>query len=112
MPAILPSISIYNWFPVFFLPLKSITSFPPGVNLVERYSLTTIRLSTLFTPLVALAMLSALNRPHEIKLHVRGAVPNIDAATFQRCCATVKDNCTLSLALKNNIRIDLETKLG
>src|SRR5262245_33562160 len=41
-----------------------------------------------------------------LKLNVRGAVPNIDAASFQRCCSDVKDNCTVSLAFKNNIRID------
>ena len=47
-----------------------------------------------------------------LKLNVRGTVPNIDGASFQRCCADVKDSCTVSVALKNNVRIDLETKLA
>jgi osmotically inducible protein OsmC len=46
-----------------------------------------------------------------LKLFVRGTVTNCDAATFQRLCLECKDNCTISMALKNNIRVELETKL-
>src|SRR5262245_19814260 len=46
-----------------------------------------------------------------IKLFVRGTVANCDSATFQRLCAECKDNCTVSMALKNNIRVELDSKL-
>jgi osmotically inducible protein OsmC len=46
-----------------------------------------------------------------IKLTVRGTVPNIDAAAFQRLAQDARDNCPVSLALKGSVRLELDCKL-
>lgn len=46
------------------------------------------------------------------KLTVRGDVPGIDDATFQRLADDAKDNCPISQAIKGNVEVSLEAKLA
>jgi osmotically inducible protein OsmC len=46
-----------------------------------------------------------------MRLRIRGAVPGIDQATFQKAAETTKDSCPVSLALKGNVQIGLEAEL-
>jgi lipoyl-dependent peroxiredoxin len=46
-----------------------------------------------------------------IKLIVRGAVPNIDPATFQRFAQETRETCPVSFALKGGVRLELDCKL-
>ena len=46
------------------------------------------------------------------KLTVRGDVPGIDDATFQRLADDAKDNCPISQAIKGNVDVSLEATLG
>jgi osmotically inducible protein OsmC len=45
------------------------------------------------------------------KLSVTGAVPGIDAATFERLADDAKDNCPISQAIKGNVELSVEAKL-
>ena len=47
----------------------------------------------------------------KMRLEVRGKVPGIDQAAFQKAAAAAKDNCPVSRALKNNVAIELDAKL-
>ncbi|HEX8033170.1 MAG TPA: OsmC family peroxiredoxin [Ktedonobacterales bacterium] len=44
-------------------------------------------------------------------LTVRGTVPGIDAAGFQRAAETAKDNCPISKALQGNVQLSVEATL-
>lgn len=46
-----------------------------------------------------------------MRLQVRGKVPGIDAATFQKAAEGAKENCPVSRALKGNVAFELEAKL-
>lgn len=46
-----------------------------------------------------------------IRLHIRGAVPGLDAAGFRQAAAGAKDNCPVSKALKGNVEVSLEATL-
>lgn len=46
------------------------------------------------------------------KLSVRGDVPGIDAATFQRLADDAKDNCPISQAIKGNVEVSLDATLA
>ena len=46
------------------------------------------------------------------KLSVRGDVPGIDAATFQRLADDAKDNCPISQAIKGNVEVALDVSLA
>ena len=46
------------------------------------------------------------------RLIVRGDVPGIDAATFQRLADDAKDNCPISQAIKGNVEVTLEATLA
>jgi len=45
------------------------------------------------------------------KLTVRGDVPGIDVATFERLAVDAKDNCPISQALKGNVELSVEASL-
>ena len=45
-------------------------------------------------------------------LDVRGTVPNIDDATFQKIAAATKDGCPVSKALKGNVDLQLNATLA
>ena len=47
----------------------------------------------------------------KIRLEVRGKVPGIDQAAFQKAAEGAKDNCPVSRALKGNVAIELDAKL-
>jgi osmotically inducible protein OsmC len=44
-------------------------------------------------------------------LRVRGRVPGIDAATFESIAREGEQNCPVSNALRNNVRIEVEAEL-
>ena len=44
-------------------------------------------------------------------LQVRGKVPGLDAAAFQKAAEGAKDNCPVSKALKGNVAVTLEASL-
>lgn len=44
-------------------------------------------------------------------LRVRGKVPGLDAAAFQKAAEGAKDNCPVSKALKGNVAVTLEAAL-
>ena len=46
------------------------------------------------------------------RLIVRGDVPGIDAATFQRLADDAKDNCPISQAIKGNVEVSLTATLA
>lgn len=46
-----------------------------------------------------------------IALAVRGTVPGVDAAAFQKAAEGAKDNCPVSRALKGNVRVTLDARL-
>jgi lipoyl-dependent peroxiredoxin len=46
-----------------------------------------------------------------MRLDVRGTVPGIDQAAFQKAADAAKDGCPVSQALKGNVRMELEAKL-
>jgi osmotically inducible protein OsmC len=46
-----------------------------------------------------------------MRLEVRGAVPGIDQATFQKAAEAAKDGCPVSQALKGNVPFELEARL-
>lgn len=46
------------------------------------------------------------------RLILRGDVPGIDAATFERLAADAKDNCPISQAIKGNVEVSLEATLA
>ena len=46
------------------------------------------------------------------RLTVRGDVPGIDAATFERLAVDAKENCPISQAIKGNVEVSLEAALG
>ncbi|MGH7429753.1 MAG: OsmC family peroxiredoxin [Candidatus Methylomirabilaceae bacterium] len=46
-----------------------------------------------------------------IALTVRGTVPGLDAAAFQKAAESAKDNCPVSKALRGNVQLRLEAKL-
>ncbi|MDQ3697557.1 MAG: OsmC family peroxiredoxin [Gemmatimonadota bacterium] len=47
-----------------------------------------------------------------MKLTVRAQAPNVDDATFQRIAAATKDGCPVSQALKGNVELQLDARLG
>ena len=47
----------------------------------------------------------------KIRLEVRGKVPGIDQAAFQKAAEGAKENCPVSRALKGNVAIELDAKL-
>lgn len=47
-----------------------------------------------------------------MKLTVRATVPGIAADTFQQMAQATKDRCPVSGALKGNVAIELDAKLG
>ena len=51
------------------------------------------------------------NKITTIRLEVRGKVPGIDAAAFQKAAAGAKDSCPVSQALKGNLALELDAKL-
>lgn len=48
----------------------------------------------------------------KIQLQVRGVVPKIDDATFQKLAVQAKDTCPVSRAFKGNVDIQVEATLG
>ena len=46
-----------------------------------------------------------------MRLEVRGKVPGIDQATFQKAAEAAKEGCPVSQALKGNVRMELDAKL-
>jgi lipoyl-dependent peroxiredoxin len=46
-----------------------------------------------------------------MRLDVRGTVPGIDQAAFQKAADAAKEGCPVSQALKGNVRMELEAKL-
>ena len=44
-------------------------------------------------------------------LSVRGRVPGLDVAGFQKAAETARDGCPVSQALKNNVRLSLDAAL-
>jgi lipoyl-dependent peroxiredoxin len=46
-----------------------------------------------------------------MRLEVRGEVPGIDQAAFQKAAEAAKDGCPVSGALKGNVQIELDAKL-
>jgi osmotically inducible protein OsmC len=46
-----------------------------------------------------------------MKLEVRGKVPGLDAAGFQRAAEAAKDSCPVSQALRGNVKLELEVGL-
>jgi osmotically inducible protein OsmC len=47
----------------------------------------------------------------ESALDVRGSVPGIDAAAFQKAAEAAKDGCPISQALKNNVKLSVSAQL-
>ena len=47
----------------------------------------------------------------KMKLEVRGKVPGIDQAAFQKAAEGAKTNCPVSRALANNVAFELDAKL-
>jgi osmotically inducible protein OsmC len=45
-------------------------------------------------------------------LDVTGRIPGIDAATFAKLADDAKENCPVSLALKNNVKLTVSAKLA
>ena len=45
-------------------------------------------------------------------LKVKGTVPGIDKATFDRLADDAKDNCPISAAIRGNVEISVETELA
>lgn len=45
-------------------------------------------------------------------LEVRGQVPGIDEATFQKAAEEAKSNCPISVALKNNVQLSVRAQLA
>lgn len=48
----------------------------------------------------------------KIKLEVRGTVPGLDQAAFQKAAEAAKEGCPISNALKNNVAMELDARLG
>lgn len=46
-----------------------------------------------------------------MRLDVRGKVPGIDQAAFQKAAEAAKDGCPVSQALKGNVKMALEARL-
>ena len=46
-----------------------------------------------------------------MRLDVRGTVPGIDQAAFQKAADAAKEGCPVSQALKGNVRMELEARL-
>jgi osmotically inducible protein OsmC len=46
-----------------------------------------------------------------MRLDVRGKVPGIDQAAFQKAADAAKEGCPVSQALKGNVRMELEARL-
>jgi lipoyl-dependent peroxiredoxin len=47
----------------------------------------------------------------KMRLDVRAAVPNIDAATFKKIADATKDGCPISRVMKGNVPIELQASL-
>jgi lipoyl-dependent peroxiredoxin len=47
----------------------------------------------------------------KMRLDVRAAVPNIDAATFKKIADATKDGCPISRVMKGNVAIELQASL-
>ncbi|MBI4503287.1 MAG: OsmC family protein [Gemmatimonadetes bacterium] len=47
----------------------------------------------------------------KMRLEVRGKVPGMDQAGFQKAADGAKDNCPVSRALKGNVAFELDAKL-
>jgi len=48
----------------------------------------------------------------QMALTVKGAVPGIDQAAFQKAAEAAKEGCPVSNALKGNVRFTLQAQLG
>jgi osmotically inducible protein OsmC len=46
-----------------------------------------------------------------MRLDVRGTVPGIDQAAFQKAADAAKEGCPVSQALKGNVRMEMEARL-
>jgi lipoyl-dependent peroxiredoxin len=49
---------------------------------------------------------------HESAIEVKGTVPGLDAAGFQKAAEAAKDGCPISQALKNNVKMSVQAKLA
>ena len=47
----------------------------------------------------------------KMRLEVRAAVPNLDAAAFRKLAESTKDTCPISQVMKGNVPIELDAKL-
>ncbi len=47
-----------------------------------------------------------------MKLQVRGEVPGVDQAAFARAAEEAKEGCPVSNALKGNVKMELDARLG
>ncbi len=47
-----------------------------------------------------------------MKLQVRGEVPGVDQAAFAKAAEEAKEGCPVSNALKGNVKMELDAKLG
>jgi lipoyl-dependent peroxiredoxin len=47
-----------------------------------------------------------------MRLEVRAVVPGIDQAKFRQLAEATKDSCPVSQAIKGNVQIELDAKLG
>jgi osmotically inducible protein OsmC len=48
----------------------------------------------------------------ESAIEVKGTVPGLDAAAFQKAAEAAKDGCPISQALKNNVKMSVQAKLA
>jgi lipoyl-dependent peroxiredoxin len=48
----------------------------------------------------------------KMRLEVRGEVPGVDAAGFAKAAQAAKEGCPVSNALKGNVAIEMDAKLG
>jgi osmotically inducible protein OsmC len=48
----------------------------------------------------------------ESAIEVRGPVPGMDAAAFQKAAEAAKDGCPISAALKNNVNLSVRAQIG
>jgi lipoyl-dependent peroxiredoxin len=48
----------------------------------------------------------------ESAIEVRGTVPGMDAAAFQKAAEAAKDGCPISQALKNNVNLSVRAQIG
>jgi osmotically inducible protein OsmC len=59
----------------------------------------------------SLEMIGGGPKISKMRLEVRGKVPGIDQAAFQKAADEAKNGCPVSGALKGNVAVELEAKL-